>query len=456
MAHSTRQAVLFPDLLSKPAHVQFDLSHSSSDGGLLLIKALDERLGLTQRLADCIDDPRQAAKVQHSIRDMILQRVMALACGYPDANDAGQLRHDPMHKLVTDRDPIGGDALASQPTLSRFENTPSVKGLHRMGHVLLDQAIDQYPRQRRRKVKRICVDLDPTHDETHGTQQLAMFNGFYDCWCYQTMLGFLTFDDGEHHLFTAVLEPGNADPRSKTTLGILRRTLPRLRLAFPKAQIQVRLDSGFACPKLFDFLDEEQVEYVVGFTKNEVLERRSRRLLGTARRKSRQTEKTATFYGETRYAAKTWPYRRRVVYKAEVVRLGDRKPKDNCRYVVTNLPHVPKSVYGIFCERGDRENRIKELKQGMQIDRTSCTSFWANQFRVFLTAAAYILLQQLRQRLKKTLLATAQVQTLRLKLLKIAARIERSVRRFVVHLAADHPWSMQWQLAARSLGGCSP
>jgi hypothetical protein len=283
-----------------------------------------------------------------------------------------------------------------------------------------------------------------------------MFNGFYDCWCYQTMLGFLTFDDEEQYLFTAVLQPGRTDPRSKTTLGILRRTLPRLRLAFPKAQIRVRLDSGFACPKLFDFLDEEQVEYVVGFTKNEVLERRSRRLLGTARRKSRQTEKTATFYGETRYAAKTWPYRRRVVYKAEVVRLGDRKPKDNCRYVVTNLSHVPKSVYRIFCERGDRENRIKELKQGMQMDRTSCTSFWANQFRVLLTAAAYILLQQLRRRLKKTSLATAQVQTLRLKLLKIAARIERSVRRFVVHLAADHPWYRQWQLAARSLGGCSP
>ena len=131
-----------------------------------------------------------------------------------------------------------------------------------MGHVLLDQVLEQSPRRRRRKVTRICVDLDPTHDETHGAQQLAMFNGFYDCWCYQTMLGFLTFDDGEQYLFTAVLQPGRTDPRSKTTLGILRRTLPRLRLAFPKAQIRVRLDSGFACPKLFDFLDEEQVEYV--------------------------------------------------------------------------------------------------------------------------------------------------------------------------------------------------
>ncbi len=396
---STRQSVLFSELFSKPLRAQFDERHGSSDGGAILLKACDARLKLSRRLARCLSDARQAGKVEHSIRDLLRQRVFGIACGYADANDAARLGNDPVHKLLLDRDPITGAALASQSTLSRFENAPRRAQLYRMGETLAECVIERHRRRLGRGCKHLTIDLDPTDDPTHGGQQLTFFNGHYDSWCYLPVAGFVTFNhEPEQYRFSYVLRPGNA-PARRGAIGILRRLLERLRAAFPRAKVLVRLDGGFAASELFEFLEAEGCDYVVAMAKNKRLAPRAARLMGSARRRSRRTGKTAHVYGETRYAARRWKRKRRVIIKAEVVRHPGREPKMNPRFVVTNLKGNPRRLYEkVYCARGDIENRIKELHHGLEIDRTSCSRFLANQLRVLLTAAAYVLMQELRGR----------------------------------------------------------
>ena len=450
---STGQSVLFSDLSGKPVIAKFDQEHASSDGGAVLLQACDRRLGLTEALIGGIDDRRQSGKIRHAIGDLVRQRLYGIACGYPDANDASRLGADPIQKLLCDRDPVKGADLASQPTLSRFENAFGRADLYRMGVALADTVIERHRRRLKRKAKRITIDLDPTDDPTHGAQQLAFFNGHYDTWCYLPVAGFLTFnEEAEQYLFAYVLRPGNASA-AVGAIGILSRLLPRLRAAFPRARLRVRLDGGFAAAPLFAFLEREGLEYVVAMGKNKVLERRAARLMGNARRLSRESGQSEHVYSETRYAAGTWDKRRRVIIKAEVVRHPDRKPKNNPRFVVTNLKHSPRYLYEVlYCARANIENRIKELHHGLEIDRTSCTRFLANQLRGLLTAAAYVLYQELRLRAARTAFRSAQVSTLREHLMKLGAWVESSVRRIVLHLPASCIHRNDWQVIARSLG----
>ena len=450
---TTRQSVLFSDLFCKPLVAEFDERHGSSDGGAILLKACDARLDLSRRLAGCLIDGRQSGKVEHAVRDLLRQRLYGIACGYADGNDAARLAEDPIHKLLLDRDPIAGAALASQPTLSRFENAPRRAELYRMGEALADSVIERHRRRLGRRCKHLTIDLDPTDDPTHGAQQLTFFNGHYDTWCYLPVAGFVTFNhEPEQYLFSYVLRPGNA-PATRGALGILKRVLERLRAAFPRARILVRLDGGFAASELFDFLEAEGCDYVVAMAKNKRLAPRAARLMGTARRRSKRTGQTAHVYGETRYAARRWSQKRRVIIKAEVVRHPGREPKMNPRFVVTNLKGAPRRLYEqVYCARANVENRIKELHHGLEIDRTSCTRFLANQFRVLLTAAAYVLMQELRGRAAGTSLARAQVSTLRERLLKLGARIERSVRRIVLHLPRSFAYRSEWRRIALALG----
>jgi len=450
---TTTQCLLFPDLLDKPVVAQFDQEHASSDGGALLLKAADRRLGLIDTLSRCLPDEREPGKVQHELTDLVSQRVYGLACGYADCNDAARLVEDPIHKALLGRDPIDGDALASQSTLSRFENAVGPKDLYRFGEALADLVIRRHRKRLRGKAGRITIDLDPTDDPTHGQQQLSFFNGYYDSWCYLPVLGFVSFNDEvEQYLFTAVLRSGKATAKLGA-VGILRRVIDRLREAFPQARLMVRLDGGFACPEVLDFLDEQpRLDYVVAIAKNRVLTRRAKRLMGQARRRSRGSKKTERVFGECQYAAGKWSYKRRVVIKAEVTRLEGREPKDNPRFVVTNLHSTPRAVYQRYRERGEVENRIKELHYGLQIDRTSCTSFWANQLRVLLTAAAYVLMQELRLNARRTGCSRAQVSTLRERLLKIGVWIEVSVRRIVLHLPTSSPFKHDWGRVAVALG----
>jgi hypothetical protein len=327
-----------------------------------------------------------------------------------------------------------------------------------MGERLAERVIERHRRRLKGRARRITLDLDPTDDPTHGAQQLSFFNSHYDSWCYLPLLGFLTFnDEREQYLFTAVLRSGKA-VAWRGARAVLRRLLKKLRRAFPGARIRIRLDGGFAEPELLDFLDAQpDVEYVVAMAKNAVLERKASPGMRQARRLSRQTGKTEHVYGEGLCATKkTWSRRRRVIIKAEVVWQEGKEPKDNPRFVITNMKQSPPWIYEqVYCQRGDLENRIKKLHHGMQIDRTSCTSFWANQFRVLMTAAAYVLMQELRLRAARTKCARAQVGTLRERLLKLGAHVVRSVRRVVIHLPVSFPFLQSFRQIPLSFGALS-
>jgi len=450
---STTQCLLFPEIASKPVVARFDQRQGSSDGGAILLKAAERQYGLTACLASCLQDQRQPGKIDHSLEELLAQRVFSIACGYPDANDAARLAADPIHKLLLDRDPIEGSDLASQPTLSRFENAVGPKELYRLSEALAASVIRRHAQRLRGRVRRVTLDLDPTDDPTHGAQQLSFFNGHYDTWCYLPVMGFVSFnDEAEQYLCAAVLRPGNVTA-AVGAVGILRRLLWLIRHFLPGVRIRVRLDGGFAHPALLDLLDAEpNLEYLVAMAKNAVLKRKAKPAMRHARNFSRQSGETEHVYGEAYYAAQSWPRQRRVIIKAEVVRADGKQPKDNPRFVITNLKQSPQWIYEqVYCQRGEIENRIKEL-HNLQIDRTSCSDFWANQFRVLLTAAAYVLMQELRLRAARTNCARAQVWTLRERLLKLGARVLVSARRVVVHLPASFPYRSVYRRVALGLG----
>jgi len=456
--HTTTECLLFPDIFDRPVVAKFDQRQGSSDGGAILLKSAERRLGLTSVLAAGLRDDRQPGKVQHELRELITQRVMAIALGYEDANDAARLAGDPIHKLLVGRDPVADEDLASQPTLSRFENAPDRKELLRMTEALADCVIARHRERLHSRAHRITIDMDPTDDPTHGQQQFTFFNRHYDSYCYLPMVCFLTFnEEAEQYLVAAVLRPGNA-PGSAGAIGILRRLIARVSDAFPKAKIRVRLDGGFASPEVLDFLDcEPKVEYLVNLAANAVLKRKAESAMKRARRASKISDQTEHVYGECRYATrKTWPWKRRVIYKAEVVRAANKEAKDNPRFVVTNLKQSPQWIYEkTYCQRGDVENRIKELHDGMQIGRTSCSNFLANTFRVLLTAAAYVLMQEMRLHLSPTCHARAQVSTLREHFLKLGAQVIVTVRRIVLHLPQAFPYRDSFHRLALSLGAQS-
>ena len=454
--NNTTQCVLFPDIFPKPAVLQFDQRQGSSDGGALLLKAADRRYGLIGCLAGCLREERQVGKVDHSLRELLAQRVFSIACGYPDANDSARLAGDPIHKMLLDRDPVVGRDLASQPTLSRFENAVGPQQLYRMGEALAAGVIQRHAERLRGRVRRVTIDLDPTDDPTHGAQQLSFFNGHYDTWCYLPVMGFVSFNNEvEQYLCAAVLRPGNVTA-AVGAVGILRRLIQLTRYFLPGVRLRVRLDGGFAHPDVLAFLDAEPgLEYVVAMAKNAVLKRKAKPAMRQARKLSRHSGRTEHVYGEAHYAARTWPRERRIILKAEVVRAQGKEPKDNPRFIITNLKESPQWIYEqVYCQRGEIENRIKELHE-LQIDRTSCSDFWANQFRVLLTAAAYVLMQELRLRAAGTACARAQVWTLREQLLKLGARVLVSVRRVVVHLPASFPFLPVFRTVALRLGAAA-
>jgi hypothetical protein len=450
------ERLLFPESFAKPVVLEFDQRQGSSDGGAVLLKAAERRYGLIANMAGCLRDPRQAGKVDHSLRDLFAQRVFSIGCGYADANDSARLAADPMHKMLLDRDPVTGLDMASQPTLSRFENAVGPRQLYNMGAALAESVIERHAQRLHHRARLVTIDLDPTDDPTHGAQQLSFFNSHYDNACYLPMMGFVTFnDEAEQYLCAAVLRPGNVTA-SAGAVGILRRLIALIRGSFPKTRIRVRLDGGFANPELLAFLDAETgVEYVVAMASNAVLNRKAGEAMHVARLLAGLTDQTEHVYGEASYAAGSWNRERRVIIKAEVVRAEDKAPKDNPRFVITNMKQSPQWLYEeVYCQRGEIENRIKEL-HAMEIDRTSCSLFWANQFRVLLTAAAYVLMQELRLAAAGTNCARAQLWTLRERFLKLGARVLGSVRRTVVHLPQSFPFLATFRHMALALGASS-
>lgn len=451
MRHDTCQAVLFEGFSSKPLVAEFSAPRQSSDGGVALLAGVDRRLGLTAGLSAALLERRLPERVEHELTDLVRQRVFSIALGYADCNDAARIGDDPAVKLACGRSPASDASLASQPTLSRFERDRSGRELVGAARALERTVLDDLGR-RHKRARRITIDLDSSVDPTHGQQPFTFFNGYYDSWCYLPLLGFVSVDDEpEQHLFFARLRPGTArDVRCVRAL--LRRIVPELKRRFSRAEVLVRLDAGFAGAELFELLDALHVKYLVAMPQNPKLVSIAARHMRAVRSIAERFGGTTTLYGETDYRAKTWSRVRRVIFKAEVTDLAGRALRDNLRIVVANLRGSPESLWKLYARRGDVENRIKELKHDLEIDRTSSTSFLANQLRVLSTAAAFVLFQALRRALAGTELARAQVATLRLRLLKIGAIVRESYRRIVLLMPATHPWADAWRRVALAVG----
>jgi len=460
--HEPVQPILWDDLFDKPVAVEFSAERLTDNAGMLLPAAVDRRWSLTARIAAALRDRRDPDAILHSLQDLLRQRVYGLLAGYADANDAARLKNDPTFRLLLDRSlEDAEEALASQPTFSRFENAINKGSLMRWAHILVD-AVLQQQRKRRGKVRRITLDIDPTDDATHGQQCFSFFNTHYASRCFLPLLAFATFHDErnreepERYLLAALLRRGNADA-TLGFAGVLRRLVQRCREVFPEARIRVRLDGAYATPEVFVLLEDElQVEYVVNMGKNEVLKRLAEPLLQRARLAATLSGKSERVFGEVQYSAGTWNgVTRRAVIKAEVTidpRAPEKGMKDNPRIVITNLKSTPEHVYcAEYCPRGAMEKGINELKNDLFMDRTSCSDFNANQLRVLLAATAYVLIQELRTQAQGTTIERWEVGHLRARLLKCAAIFSESTRRWVVKISQFAPDRDLWTALALRL-----
>jgi len=456
MAKSTQQGVLFPDLFSKTVQASFCREQLSTFGGVVLLATRDRQLGLSEALCAELYDSRQPAKVRHALVEQMRQRVFGIALGMMDGNAAAKLRGDPLMKLACDRDPAGGEALASQPTLSRFENAVSRTALMRMSRRLAEIVIGEQARRRQgsKRPRRIIIDLDPTCDPTHGVQQLTFFNGFYDTWCYLPLVITISFDrERRKYPVGVILRPGNAAP----LLGVipaLRRLLGLLRRHYPHTALYCRADAGFAAAEFFNFLDGEGLRYTVSMGTNSKLQALSASWMNLARNMAKFHGKKVTIHRESTYQAKRWRRPHRLAYKAEVLVEEGKEPRDNARYVVSQMPlnFSAAGLFDFYYGHSDMENNIKELKKDLSMDRTSCSRFQANQLRVLLTLMAYVLMQSVQEHSADEELQKAQMATLRERLLLIGTQVRCSVRRIVLEFTRHHPWADAWLECARALG----
>jgi hypothetical protein len=403
---------------------RFDGGRLSSEGGLLALREIERRLGVADRLAGCLTDPRAPEKVVHRLAEIIRFRMLMIAAGYEDGNDADALRRDPMFKLALDRLP-SDDELCSQSTISRLENLPDTRALLRLGQAL----IEQYCASFRRVPKRIILDVDDTFDRVHGAQQLRLFNAYHDDYGFQPIVVF----DGEGRFVTALLRPGKR-PGGREIRGFLRRLVGAIRATWPRVEILLRADSHYTAPEVLDWCRANRVDWVLGLAPNAALRRHVEALEKTtaerfraapARGKVRRFKK---FYD----AAQSWSRVERIIARVEAGPEGT-----DTRLIVTNLAGGrPKKLYqGLYCARGQAENHIKAWKNHLAADRTSCHQAEANQFRLFLHAGAYWLLWSMRRLMpKRSAWRVMQFDTLRLRLIKIAARVVELKKQVKIHL----------------------
>jgi hypothetical protein len=414
---------------AKAVDLDFDGGRLSSDAGLVLLKDPDEHLGLTHSLAAVLSDPRDPRRVHFTNHDLLKQRVFQIAAGYEDANDANTLRHDPIFKLLLDRLPETGAPLASQPTLSRFENRVSRTELYRMALVLVEQFLASYVRP----PQLIVLDFDDTEDPVHGGQEQARYDGYYGGYCFMPLH---LYEGLSGRLITTIFKAKRFT--GAQMLAVLTRLVKRLRHAWPHTLLIVRGDSHFAYPEVMQWIEEQpNLNYVTGLTSNRVLTELAREVVEQAKRAYERDGGKITRFHSTRYQAGTWSRSRRVVIKVEVSDQGV-----NTRFVVTDMEHARTKVLyqQIYCARGQAENEIKDHKRYLKSDRTSCHRFEANQFRLFLHSAAYVLLDTLRREvLKTTPGASATMETIQLRLLKLGARVQEFTERITISLPSSCP-----------------
>ncbi len=425
-----------PTPTGKKVFAAFDTGELTTDSGITFIRSVDEQIGLTASLAPLLPDPRNPLLVHHQHLDLLRQRVYSIVAGYEDTNDATKLRSDPAFKLAAGRMPFDSRTdLASQPSLCRFEHRITAQALALMQMTYFENWLAH-----RERPRKLVLDMDSTWDETHGAQQLTFFNGHYDSYGYHPLL---VFDAKTSDLIVAHLRPGNAGA-AEGALALLQGLVEGIRAKWPGQPILFRADGGFATPEIYEWCEANAVEYVIGLPINKALERLSADCLTVATAKFVAGRRTPGGIGkaftEFQYKAESWKKARRVIAKAEYGGLGP-----NQRYVVTNLPGgKPRRLYEFYCERGQSENMIKNLKNALLADRLSCSDFLANAFRLLLHAVAYRLCLALARVVEKLTGESWQFDTIRLRLIKVAGRFVEQSRRILLHLPAAFPFAKLW------------
>jgi len=428
MGEDTQISIEFKGITGKRVVADFSGGEVTSDAGVLALREVAERIEIIDQIADAITDTRHQSYVRHAMRTLLQQRVIQIACGYEDANDADYLRSDPGFKASCNRLPSEDD-LASQPTISRFENALTSKDIYRIACVLVEQFIATYDTA----PEAIILDIDDTDDPTHGAQQLSLFNGYYDEYCYEPLF---IYEGTTGRLVTSILRPGKR-PGGKETRSIIKRVVQRIRNIWPTVGILIRGDSHFATPELYAWCDAHDVHYILGLTANSVLKTHADTTLKEARREYEASGEKARVFKQVRYQAGSWHRKLRVIIMAEADARGD-----NVRFIVTSLESSrPSFLYETaYCGRGNMENFIKDHKAALKSGRTSCHSFLANCFRLMLHSAAYVILHTLREKaLAGTEFATAQFDTIQLRLLKIGAEVREMKTKLHFILPASFP-----------------
>jgi hypothetical protein len=413
----------------KPVHVAFDGGRLTSDAGVLVLAEIERRLGLAERLARCIEDPRAPERVRHGLAEMIRFRALLIAAGYPDANDCDALRADPAFKMAVGRLPESGVELCSQATMCRLENLPQTTALKRMMVAMVELFCDSFGEV----PHRIVLDIDDTEDRVHGHQQLALFHAHYDSRCF---LPIHIYEATTGKPVAVILRPGKTPDGAEVAL-VLRHVVRAIRARWPRVDILIRGDGHYSRPEALDWLERNRIGYIFGLAGNQVL---LAKVAGLAEdvAMGRLTGEAAKVrrYGEFRYAAKTWNVERHVIARVEASAQGS-----DSRFIVTNLPGAPRWLYeDVYCARGQAENLIKAHKLHLASDRTSCTKATANQFRLLIHTAAYWLLHTLRGLApRNSFWRDAQFDTIRLALIKVAARVTELATRIKVALPSSYP-----------------
>jgi len=415
----------------KKVELDFNGGNVTSDAGVMLLSETEQQIGIIRSLSEFIDDSRRSYSVSHSISEIVAQRVYQIACGYEDANDSNTLRIDPAIKMAVGRLPQEGLELASQPTISRLENKVTRKELVRIAYAFVENFIASYEEE----PDVIVLDFDDTDDAVHGRQQMALFNSYYGNYCYMPLH---VYEGISGKLITAILRPGRRSS-GKETVTYLKRIAKRIREHWANTIIVFRGDGHFSSPELFDYIDEQDNMFsITGLSANNKLLERVQTTINTGKALYEKQQRKVRLYHSFYYRAGSWSQSRKVVAKVEVSDKGL-----NLRFISTDMLKAKAIVLyeNIYCARGNMELRIKDHKTYTKSDRTSCHIFSANQFRLFLHSAAYVLLHTLRtQLLKGTELAKATIDTLRLKLLKVGAQVVELKTKIKVHLPDSYPF----------------
>jgi hypothetical protein len=432
MRKKSPKTIRFTSAKRREIEGAFDGGAVSSDGGLILIREADRVLGLTSKVARRLADERQPGKVRHAAATLLRQRVMALCAGWEDLNDAEQLAADPVHQLSA-----GADALGSAPTLCRFENAQS----RASAWAVNEELVEQFIRSHRAPPPYLILDFDATDTPVHGDQEGRFFHGYYDCHCFLPLYVFC----GDQ-LLVAYLRRSNIDA-AKHAGAVLKLLVERLRAAWPRTKIVLRADSGFCRERILSWCDRHDVKYIVGLARNERLLEENAALMRKAEATFTQTGKKQRLFAAFDYAAGSWRRVRWVIAKAEHTDKGA-----NPRFIVTNVVGDAQRIYDQrYCARGEMENRVKEQMM-LFADRVSAHRWWANQWRLLLSAMAYTLLEAVRRlALAGTELAEATCQTIRLKLIKIGTVIERKLTIVRLHFSSAHPLQALFAHAVRCL-----